>query len=309
MIALLVFISVTMAAYGALTMIFWQPVRLRERVFAVTYQDEVKEAQRSEIVARDGVKKRYLSSYLVQRVKKDLDSVGVTLTVKEVQTVALLCLMMMIVGWFLFHGVFGVVLVGLVLVLGYRFWLVRRRKLRIRDLEEGLGDMVTIASGALRAGYSFLQTVDILSQETKGRLADEFRRMLREMSFGISIEDALAHADHRIQSLDFSLIINAILIQRQVGGNLAEVLEIAGDTIRERIRIQGEIRTLTAQGRLSMWIFMALTPTIGILLYLFNAVYIVSLFTSGMGLFMLFIAIIGQIIGMTIIRRIVNIEV
>ncbi len=309
MIALLVFICVSMAAYGILTTIFWKPVRLRDRVFAVSHQEEVKKTKNTHIAEKTDTKRRYIGSYLVQQVKKDLDSIGVTLTGKEVQTIVLLCLTMLTVGWFLLHGVFGVVLIGFMLVFGYRFWLLRRKKLRKRDLEEGLGDMVTIASGALRAGYSFLQTVDILAQETKGRLADEFRRMLRELSFGISIEEALAHADHRIQSLDFSLIVNAILIQRQVGGNLAEVLEIAGDTIRERIRIQGEIRTLTAQGRLSMWIFMALTPTIGILLYLFNAAYIVSLFTSGVGLIMLFVAILGQIIGMTVIRRIVNIEV
>lgn len=309
MTTLLIFISMSMAAYGALTMIFWKPIRLRDRVLAMTHQDEAKDEQKTEIVGNDGVKKKYVATYFVQRMKKDLDSVGVTLTAKEVQTVVLLCLVLLLLGWFLFHGVFGVVLVAFILLLGYRFWLIHRRKLRKQDLEEGLGDMVTIASGALRAGYSFLQTVDILSQETKGRLADEFRRMLREMSFGVSIEEALAHADHRIQSLDFSLIVNAILIQRQVGGNLAEVLEIAGDTIRERIRIQGEIRNLTAQGRLSMWIFMALTPTIGILLYLFNAAYVVSLFTSAVGIVMVLIAFIGQIIGMTVIRKIVNIEV
>ena len=311
MTELLVFAAVFMASYAVLTMLFWRSMRLRERVLLAA-KDVAQKVIRDETVAAAvsiSSKKAAFSFSFSEAIKKELDSVGVSLTPKEMQLVVFLCSTIVVLGGIVFHGILGMVMMLGLLAIWYRFWLLHRRKIRQRDLENGLCDMLTIASGALRAGYSFLQTVDILSQETKGRLAEEFRRMLREMSLGVSIEEALAHADNRIKSLDFSLIVSAILIQRQVGGNLAQVLEIAGETIRERVAIQGEIRTLTAQGRLSMWIFMALTPCIGLLLFMFNGSYMEALWSSPTGFVMLFTALLGQVVGISIIRKIVNIEI
>ena len=190
-----------------------------------------------------------------------------------------------------------------------RVLAARRRARRTQEFESALPDMLTITSGALRSGYSFLQAVDMLTTETKGRMAEEFRIVLREMTLGVGVEDAMTHAAARVQSKDFTLIVDAVLIQRQIGGNLAEVLDIVADTIRERTRLQGEIRSLTAQGRMSMWIFLLLTPGITLVLFALDPSYISLLWSSPPGLAMAGMAVLGQVVGGLVIRRIVSIEI
>ncbi|KUO96718.1 type II secretion system F family protein [Ferroacidibacillus organovorans] len=185
----------------------------------------------------------------------------------------------------------------------------RRERIRIRAFERDLPEMLRVVSGALRAGNSFFQAIDMVARDAGGILGDEFRRMIREMSLGVSVEEAIKHAASRIQSGDFELIANAFLVSRQVGGNLAEVLETVEETIRDRIRLKGEIRSLTAQGRMSMWIFLLMTPGIAAVLVFFNPSYLSLFVTNELGIFLLAIAFVGQIVGALLIRKIVQIEV
>ena len=212
-------------------------------------------------------------------------------------------------GWVL-RGAAVLLAVATVLAGGaYLAFAARRRARQKGEFEAALPDMLTITSGALRSGYSFLQAVDMLTTETKGRMAAEFRIVLREMTLGVGVEEALTHAAERVQSKDFDLIVDAVLIQRQIGGNLAEVLDIVADTIRERMRIQGEVRSLTAQGRMSMWIFLLLTPGITLVLSALDPSYVSLLWSSPAGLTMLATAAVGQLLGAVIIRKIVRIEI
>src|SRR5437588_468503 len=131
------------------------------------------------------------------------------------------------------------------------FFLKFRQRRRLKAFNNQLGDTVVLLSNALKAGYSFAQAMATIAKSSSPPMADEFSRAVREMNLGVSVDDALAHMVKRIESEDFDLMVTAVQIHRVVGGNLAEILDTIAFTIRERIRIQGEIRTLTAQARAS----------------------------------------------------------
>ncbi|KYP80069.1 type II secretion system F family protein [Ferroacidibacillus organovorans] len=221
---------------------------------------------------------------------------------------AVLILVPFVTAFFIGRPLLGLVYWG-ALYAWIQFDRRRRKSIRLRAFERDLPEMLRVISGALRAGNSFFQAIDMVARDAHGLLGDEFRRMIREMSLGVSVEEAIKHAVLRIQSGDFELIANAFLVSRQVGGNLAEVLETVEETIRDRIRLKGEIRSLTAQGRMSMWIFLLMTPGIAVILDLFNPGYLSLLFSNELGLTLVALALLGQITGALLIRKIVQIEV
>lgn len=185
----------------------------------------------------------------------------------------------------------------------------RRRQKRLQLLNGQLADSLRVMANALRAGHSFLQAMEMVAGETAPPLAEEYGRALREMQLGTSTEAALNNLSRRVGSDDLDLVITALLIQRQVGGNLSEVLDKIAETIRERVRIKGEIRTLTAQGRLSGLIIGLLPLVLLGLLFVINPVYITTLFTDPLGIMLVGGAALSEILGMVIIRRIVDIRV
>ncbi|MHB9093461.1 MAG: type II secretion system F family protein [Eubacteriales bacterium] len=188
--------------------------------------------------------------------------------------------------------------------------LVKRTKLkRIQKFNSQIGDALVVISNSLRAGFSFLQAIELISREMPSPICDEFARTLREMNLGTPTEEALLNLITRIESEDLDLVITAVLIQRQVGGNLAEVLDGISHTIRERIRIKGEIKTLTAQGRISGIIVGALPLAIGLVLSVINPKYIGALFTNPVGWAMLITGAISMMIGIALIKKIVDIKV
>ena len=140
-------------------------------------------------------------------------------------------------------------------------------------------------------------------------MSDEFNRAVREMNLGITVDDALDHMNQRIQSEDFDLMVTAVQIHRVVGGNLAEILDTIAFTIRERIRIHGEIRTLTAQARASGYIISALPFALAGILTLVSPSYITPLFKEPLGWFLIALSMIMMSIGYAVIRRIAAIEV
>ena len=189
------------------------------------------------------------------------------------------------------------------------FLYVRARSARrLRHFEEGLHDMLTMTSNSLRAGYSFLQAIQVVGEDMHGPIQEELTRVLAEMNVGVHLEDAFKSAAERMQSTDFNLIVTAILIQRQVGGNLAEVLDQISETIRERVRLKREVKALTSQGRLSGLIFMLLPIGVGLMMYLISPSYIDILFHSSLGLAMAVSALFLQLIGFFVIRKMVDVE-
>lgn len=180
---------------------------------------------------------------------------------------------------------------------------------RVVKFNNQIGDALVIMSNSLRAGFSFLQSMEMVSKEMPSPIAEEFSRTLREMNFGTPTEEAMTNLAKRIESDDLDLIVTAVLIQRQVGGNLAEVLDSISHTIRERIRIKGEIKTLTAQGRMSGMIIGFLPLGISAILFVINPSYMMTLFTNVIGIFIVCMGVVSQMIGLFIIKKIVDIEV
>src|SRR5512142_107347 len=135
-----------------------------------------------------------------------------------------------------------------------RFWLGRRKSGRINSFNKQLPDTITLIANALRAGSSFLQAIEMVVRESRPPISTEFGRVIREVNLGLPFDQALDNMVRRVRSDDLELMVTAIAIQHTVGGNLAEILDSIAFTIRERVRIKGEIRTLTAQQRLSGYV-------------------------------------------------------
>lgn len=171
-----------------------------------------------------------------------------------------------------------------------------------------LADSLLILANSLRAGFSLLQAMEMVSQEMPSPISGEFKITLREMTYGTPTETALLNLAERVGSDDLDLLVTAILIQRQVGGNLAEVLINIHTTIEDRLRIQMEIKTLTAQGRISGYIIGALPFGIAGILTVLNPSYLKLLFTTPLGLTLLGMGVFSQIIGFIIIRKIITVK-
>jgi tight adherence protein B len=184
-----------------------------------------------------------------------------------------------------------------------------RQRKRTRAFNNQLGDTLTLMSNALKAGHSFAQALSSVAKNANSPISDEFARATREIALGINVDDALNHMVERNQSEDFDLMVTAVQIQRVVGGNLAEILDSIAFTIRERVRIQGEIRTLTAQARAS-GLIITLLPffLVGALTFISPA-YFTPMFTDPLGHIMLGMGIFSIAIGSAAIQKIVKIEV
>lgn len=184
-----------------------------------------------------------------------------------------------------------------------------KRKSNIHKIDQQLPDTLALISNTLKSGYSFLQAIDTASKELPPPISLEFQRILKEISLGTNTEKAMESLSKRVQSQDLELIIMAMLIQRQIGGNLSEILDNISDTIRSRIKIKGEIKVLTAQGRVSGIIISLMPFVLGVILYFINPSYISLLFKHPLGLAMLGTAVVMQGLGIYLIRRIIRIEV
>ncbi len=180
---------------------------------------------------------------------------------------------------------------------------------RLKLFGSQLPDAISIISNSLKSGYSLLQAMDMISQELPPPMSREFKQVVRECRLNVALEDALANLLHRVKSRDLEIMVTAVLIQKQVGGNLAEVLDNINTTIRDRIRILGEVRTLTAQGKISGMVISLIPVGLAFLLYLLNPAYMRPLFVQPLGQAILGVALVLQVIGVLIVRRMINIEI
>lgn len=187
-------------------------------------------------------------------------------------------------------------------------WLRRRVARRIASFERQLPDALTMIAGALRVGQSFLQAADTVSREVPAPLGPELSRLVQETRVNVPLEDALRRLSARVGSLDLDLVVAAVSVQREAGGNLAQVIDRVGETIRDRLRLRGEVRTLTAQGRLSGIIVGSLPLVLGALIWWLSPEYLEILVTSGLGQLMLGAAALLAVIGFFVIRKLVSVD-
>jgi tight adherence protein B len=188
-------------------------------------------------------------------------------------------------------------------------WVTWAHGRREQKLVDQLADTLSILASSLRAGHSFLQALDMVAKEIGEPAASEFSRVVAEIRLGRPIDEALTAMAERIGSDDLKWAVIAVNIQRQVGGNLAEVLDIVATTVRERAYIRRQIKVLSAEGRLSVFILSVLPILIGIYIAIVNPVYIGPLFTTGMGRAIIIAAFGLWAIGIVLMRKVVKIDV
>jgi len=245
-----------------------------------------------------------------QQIALDLARANLKLTVSEylvisgMLVVATIAATALISRSLLVGSIFGLAS----LYLPRRFVKSRERK-RVTAFNTQLADTIGIMANSLRSGYSLLQAMELVARETPPPMGEEFGRVVREVGLGLTPERALENLLRRINSDDLDLMVTAIKVQHEVGGNLSRILDTIGNTIRERVRIKGEIKVLTAQQSLAGYIIAGLPLVLAGVLLLLNPSYMMKLFTPGWYILMPIIGAINMVVGFIIIRRIVAIEV
>ncbi|HEY8693289.1 MAG TPA: type II secretion system F family protein [Chloroflexota bacterium] len=184
-----------------------------------------------------------------------------------------------------------------------------RQKKRVRAFDDQLVDALVLMSNSLKTGYSFMQAMESIVREMPEPIGVEFDQALREIRMGGAIEDALLGISERVRSTDFELVVTAMVIQRQVGGNLTEILSNIAYTIRERHRILREVRVLTAQERMSGYIVAGLPVAMVVLLSLLSPSYISSMWAATSGRVIMGVGFVLELLGLLVIRKLVDIEV
>lgn len=211
--------------------------------------------------------------------------------------------------WMLTLDKITAILMGITVTLLFYMFISFRISQRKRIFISQLGDALMTISNALRAGYSFPQSMEAVAKEMEPPISEEFFQVTREVAMGMPLETSLESMNKRMSSSDFDLVVTAVIIQREVGGNLAQILDTISETIAERIRLKREMYTLTAQGRLSAKVIFLLPFVIAFMLYCVQPSQIMLLFESSIGRMALIICLILDIIGMVIIQRILDVKI
>ncbi len=201
------------------------------------------------------------------------------------------------------------ILVAVAALIGEWCYVLYRIDKRRTDFVNQLSDCLTTVANALRAGFSFLQSMELISKEMEPPISEEFARTIRDMKLGARLEKALEDMDVRVGCPDFSLVVTAVLIQHQVGGNLAQILDTISGTINERIRMRREVLALTAQGRASGWVLALLPVGLAAILTILNPSYLAPLWEEQIGRIAIGAALVLEVIGFIVIQRIVDIEI
>ena len=197
-------------------------------------------------------------------------------------------------------------LAGSLMGLGLLGLRIRRRR---KKFTNQLGDMLTMVANALRAGFSFMQAFELISREMDAPMGREVQLVVNEVNLGNTLESALDNMQRRVASPDFELVVTAVLIQRQVGGDLASILDTISETIAERVRMRREVMTLTAQGRASALVVSCIPIGLAAAVSILNPNYLKPLIETELGRMFIVAAVILQLIGFIVIHRIVDIEI
>lgn len=244
------------------------------------------------------------------KVQQDLSRAHILLKPEEFISVCIIfCIIFFTLGHLLSGNIICALLAGMVGWILPVLFVKKKVKSRKKAINEQLGDAIVLISNSLKAGYSFFQSVDAVCKEMQPPISEEFAQLQREINLGTPTEQALEELVERVKSDDLDMIVTAVLIQRQVGGNLAEILDNISSTIRERVRIRGDIRTITAQGRISGIIISILPIGLGIILYLINPEHIGLLFKEKMGILILIFSLFMQMTGVYFINKIVKVDI
>jgi len=246
---------------------------------------------------------------VLSRVEDKLEQADLPLRPPEALFLYLTIVVVVLIGSFLILGPLGALVLTAFSILGPVMYLEMRRKKRLRKFETQLPDVLNLLAGSMRAGFSFAQGLEAVAEEASEPAKRELQRVYAESRLGRPIEDALEDSADRMQSIDLVWAVMAIRIQREVGGNLAELLDTVAETMTERERLRHEIVALTAEGRLSAWVLGVFPPAFAVILYLIQPDYMSTLFKSTFGVMAVVISAVMAGFGFLWLRKIMAIEV
>jgi tight adherence protein B len=243
-------------------------------------------------------------------VKLLLEQADVNLSISKLAGISLVLSILAMAGGVIVHLnlviVFGS---GIFMAMLPLMWIMFRRKRRLNTFASQLPDALEMLSRGLRSGQSMIFGFNMVASEMPAPISKEFGRVFEEQNLGIPLEESLRGMTARIPNLDLKFFVTAVVLQRQTGGDLAEILDKIGYLIRERFKIWGQVQALTGEGRLSGIVLLALPFALFLAVYQLNPTYIMMLFTDPLGTKMLTVALIMQVVGALVIRKIVTIKV
>ncbi|MFZ0288718.1 MAG: type II secretion system F family protein [Candidatus Sulfotelmatobacter sp.] len=319
LIALLVFIVVALAAFAAGSLIDQRNARARlikDRLATVEKAPErepneelalLRDEQLSKIPALDILLRR---SSRVSAIQEALLQAGMKFRAGNFLMLCVLCGTLAGLAAVLYTKNPAIAWAALVIggVLPYSFVSHRRQK-RFEKFEELFPEAIDTLARAVRAGHAFTTALEMISNEIAEPLASEFRKLYEEQKFGMPVRDALMNLTERVPLVDIKFFVTAVMLQRETGGNLAEILDNLSYVIRERFKIQRQVRVHTAQGRLTMALLMAMPPAVVAILAVFSPDFVKPLFYDPIGHALLVVSIALQTTGYFVIRKIIKIQV
>jgi tight adherence protein B len=246
---------------------------------------------------------------VAQKVQNDLMRAGIPLKAQEYLVLSFT--LIMVVPLVVFVITRQTALAFILIILGFflpRLWVKSKKEKRLQAISMQLGDSLVIMANALRAGFGFQQAMDTVRREMPAPISSEFAWTLREMNLGVSQEEALLNMGNRVGSDDLDMVITGIIIQRQVGGNLAEILENISATIRERDKIKRNIKVLTAQGRMSGIIIGLLPIFLVVFMVTANPEYFMVMVEKPIGIIMLVAAGVMELVGALVIKKMISFD-
>jgi tight adherence protein B len=276
-------------------------------------QEKPKEAKQRSSPLTEYLDKTFSQSDWFENISKDLARADLKLRPTEyISLLVISCVGLGVLATFLFEswifgiggGVLGLFVPG--------FYIKRKMNGRLRQFENQIADMLNLTVNSLRAGYSILQALESVAKEMPAPTSIEIRRVVQEVQIGLTLDTALENLLRRMPSPDLKLVITAMNIQREVGGNLAEILDTISHTIRERVRIKGEISVLTAQQMYTGYLIAMLPFALGGFIYLYNRSYMMRFFdpeTRMCGIPMVICGVLLVVVGFLAVRKIIQIDI
>jgi tight adherence protein B len=319
LIAVLVFIVVALAVFAAGSLVDQRNARARlikDRLANVQKAPErepdeelalLRDEQLSQIPALDTLLRR---SARVSAIQDALTQAGMKFRAGNFLMLCLLCGALAGLAAVLYTKNPAIAWAALVIggVLPYSVVSYRRQK-RFEKFEELFPEAIDTLARAVRAGHAFTTALEMISNEVTEPLSGEFRKLYEEQKFGMPVRDALMNLTERVPLVDVKFFVTAVMLQRETGGNLAEILDNLSYVIRERFKIQRQVRVHTAQGRLTMALLMAMPPTVVAILLVFSPDFVKPLFYDPIGHALLVVSIALQTVGYFVIRKIIKIQV
>ncbi len=314
-----VFLSITFAATAAVFTITLYGSFTKQRRIIDKRMAEFKSGSESiyaELNTKNTVKKSFLDSKSRNFIKKATDTIYSELSLAGIKTKPEEFILIWLLLAFLPAGLIALITKQALPAAAFTavgaaapiIYLKSKKQKRIHSFESQLSDALVVCCNCLRSGLSFQQAMETIASDMPAPIGTEFSQVLNEIKFGASLEKALTDMTERIKSADLMLVVSAVLIQRGTGGNLSQILDTISETIKDRLKIKQEIKTVTAQGRMSSSVIGGLPIAIGLVLMVINPSYMMTFFVTTAGNIMLVVAIMLEIIGFAVIRKVVTVK-